>query len=136
MSLETRFDGLYKFFLNKTPHDWKWVKAVAMHESNENPWAIGDGGKAVGLLQQHQDWQDTYHPQDSRPSNLVAWFETDKRWHPAYQIACFATLWYHPLHAKLDERTKVLTYHWGHISTADTDGYYADVMRQFQLIPE
>jgi hypothetical protein len=136
VTLEWRFDRLYKFYMHKAPGDWRWVKAVAMHESGENPWAVGDSGLAVGLLQQHEDFQDTYHPQDARPAKEVAWMETDKRWHPAYQAACFATFWYHPHHIKLDERTRVISYHVGHISTLDEDGYYGAVMKEFALIPE
>ncbi len=46
-----RFDEIYQRWGAVRNLDWKLIKAVAKHESNENSNAIGDNGKAIGLMQ-------------------------------------------------------------------------------------
>lgn len=45
------FDDIYKKYSAYFGIDWKLIKAVALQESNENSEAVGDGGKAIGLMQ-------------------------------------------------------------------------------------
>jgi soluble lytic murein transglycosylase-like protein len=45
------FDDLYKKWADLRGLDWKLLKAIAMTESNENPNAIGDDGRSLGLMQ-------------------------------------------------------------------------------------
>lgn len=45
------FDDLYKRYAAYFGIDWKVVKAVVLQESNENSEAVGDNGKAIGLMQ-------------------------------------------------------------------------------------
>lgn len=94
--------------------DWMWALALIEHESSGNPWAVGDGGKAVGILQQHLDFQETYYPQHYDP----VWTDTDKRWHPAFQLACLAEFWKQNAALPIDQ--KLAKYHQGHV-TADPD---------------
>lgn len=55
-AIKSEFDSLYHHFGGD---DWKWFAAIAMHESGENPFAIGDDGLAWGLFQMHPDfWRD------------------------------------------------------------------------------
>jgi len=50
----THFDGWYRWVLDD---DWQWLKAIAIHESQEDPnTPDGDGGLAVGILQEHPDF--------------------------------------------------------------------------------
>ncbi len=46
-----RFDEIYQKWGAARNLDWKLIKAVAKRESNENPNAVGDNGKAIGLMQ-------------------------------------------------------------------------------------
>lgn len=63
---------------------WKVVRALAMTESNENSTAVGDGGQAFGILQQH-------------PAFFVNWYTpttTSDQWVTAQIIAAAAFLDY------------------------------------------
>jgi hypothetical protein len=40
----------------------KWAKALALTESNDNPHAWGDNGKACGRWQMHPDFVDGWLP--------------------------------------------------------------------------
>jgi soluble lytic murein transglycosylase-like protein len=44
--------------------DAKLGAAVVQHESNGNPFAIGDGGRAVGLMQMHLEAAQDLHMSD------------------------------------------------------------------------
>ena len=45
------FDDIYQKYASYFGIDWKLVKAVVLQESNENSEAVGDNGKAIGLMQ-------------------------------------------------------------------------------------
>lgn len=45
------WDDIYKKWADVRGLDWRLLKAVAMHESDENPNAIGDNGASIGLMQ-------------------------------------------------------------------------------------
>jgi len=45
------FDEIYQSWASYYGIDWHLVKAVVLQESNENPDAVGDSGKAIGLMQ-------------------------------------------------------------------------------------
>lgn len=45
------FDDLYKKYSEYFGIDWRLIKAVVLQESNENSEAVGDNGKAIGLMQ-------------------------------------------------------------------------------------
>lgn len=82
------FDEMYRHVLGSW---WKWAKAVATVESGENPNAVGDGGAAVGLMQQHSDF-------------FIDWrrFSTCNRIYPLCQVEAFARFWNHYAGAKVD----------------------------------
>ncbi len=45
------YDDLYKKWAELRGLDWKLLRAVAQTESTENPNAIGDDGRSLGLMQ-------------------------------------------------------------------------------------
>ena len=45
------FDDIYKKYSAYFGIDWKLIKAVVLQESNENSEAVGDNGRAIGLMQ-------------------------------------------------------------------------------------
>ena len=45
------FDDIYKKYADYFGIDWKLVKAVVLQESHENSEAVGDNGRAIGLMQ-------------------------------------------------------------------------------------
>jgi hypothetical protein len=45
------FDDLYQKYAAYFGIDWRLIKAVVLQESNENSEAVGDNGRAVGLMQ-------------------------------------------------------------------------------------
>lgn len=73
------FDEMYRHVAGDA---WKWAKAVAIVESGENPAAVGDGGAAVGLMQQHADF-------------FADWRQspTCRREYPICQVAAFINFW-------------------------------------------
>lgn len=51
------FDDIYRKYADYFGIDWRLIKAVVLQESNENPAAVGDSGKAIGLMQLwHYHW--------------------------------------------------------------------------------
>jgi len=47
----TSFDDIYKKYADYFGIDWRLVKAVVLQESHENSEAVGDNGRAIGLMQ-------------------------------------------------------------------------------------
>jgi len=110
------FDSLYKCFGGE---DWELFRAIALQESRENPWAIGDGGDAVGLFQQHASfWVDF--------GSTVA----EDRWHPAAQLRALRNFWHTYSNETLEER--LLRYHYRGKSNAPIDGDPDDYVAKVQ----
>lgn len=111
--------------------------ALAIHESDSDPPdvnAMSPGGLGVGILQQSARWQSDYTPSIlAIPSLLYDHaMRTDNRWHPAYQIACYATFCKKHADMKMDERFRL--YHYGHPTMHDPDDYVEHVMRRFAAL--
>lgn len=114
------------------------AKAVALAESNEDPLAISPAGLGIGIMQQGRDWQLTYPPTDpaatwfsyfSGTSNAATLYQhaiSGGPWHPAYQLACYAT--FCAKNKSLDMPGRLRLYHYGHEQGADDDGYVKNVM--------
>lgn len=45
------YDEIYQKWAAIREIDWKLIKAISMVESSENPNAIGDDGRSIGLMQ-------------------------------------------------------------------------------------
>jgi hypothetical protein len=118
-----KFRSLAEHYLGP---DWLWGLALAEHESGGNPWAVGDGGLAAGVVQQHPDFQETYFP--TMEDHL--WPLTDQRWHPAFQFACLATFWKKNAVLPVDQRLE--KYNLGHVGP-DPD-YVAAVHHAYDQI--
>ena len=107
-------------------------KAVALAESVEDPYALSPGGLGCGLMQQSAKWQETFPPLMEALANSFLFqhaMATDHRWHPAYQLACYATFCYKG--RLLDLATRLRLYHYGHEQPEDPDDYVARVMREW-----
>lgn len=55
--------------------DEYWLAALALQESGGNPNAVGDGGRAVGLMQFHRPaWSDVWgRPPEDLPLRTDSW---------------------------------------------------------------
>jgi hypothetical protein len=113
----------------------KEAKAVAMAESSEDPFAISPGGMGVGIMQQSQGWQTDYMP---TPMGIGSGFlygaamSTDRRWHPSFQLACYAMFAFK--HRDLSKEARWRLYHYGHLMDSDPDGYVAHVMDSWRTL--
>jgi hypothetical protein len=132
---------LYELFCGAFARE---AKAVALAESNEDPLAISPGGLSVGIMQQGADWQTTYPPSDP---GVASWFHplttshgtllyqhamAGGPWHPAFQLACYAT--FANKHSALDRLARLRLYHYGHEQDADPDGYAEHVMTFYGVL--
>ena len=106
------------------------AKAVAWAESLEDPFAISPGGLSMGLMQQSGDWQETYPPSmDILSGHLYNWAISSGRWHPAYQLACYATFCRQARLLEMAARLRL--YHYGHTQADDPDEYVRKVMNEW-----
>jgi hypothetical protein len=140
--MTNRFDGLYKHALGA---EWKWAKAVAIVESGENEWALGDGGRARGLFQM---WDLFFTDYAAGPAGADAsmWW-----WMPPVQVAIFANFWSRePVVAYLEgprATPKLLVFHYGltaardliegfvqHGEPLDPDGYVQKVLSEYRKL--
>jgi hypothetical protein len=99
----------------------RWAEAVIIRESDGNPDALGDNGRAIGIMQQHAEFQHDYHPVDCAASGKVEPEARGIDWLPAFQIGCFAFFWRANLN--LTAKGRVIKYHLGHVDDTDPDGY-------------
>lgn len=115
----------------------KEAKALALAESNEDPFAISPEGLGCGLMQQSAAWQADYMP---TPQGLGSGFlyghamSTDRRWHPAFQLACYAMFAYK--HRDLSKEARWRLYHYGHLMDTDPDNYVAHVMESWNTLED
>ena len=125
MSLSQR---LYDLFLGTYVREGK---AVALAESEEDIYAISPSGLGVGIMQQSAAWQVTFPPSMPPLDGLLYGhaMATDRRWHPAFQLACYATFCYR--HRTLDRLSRLRLYHYGHEQAEDPDGYVARVEQYY-----
>ena len=112
------------------------AKAVALAESLEDVVAISPGGLGCGILQQSAEWQATYPP--TMPPLTSRLFghamSTDRRWHPAFQLACYASFCLKAHLLAFDARLRL--YHYGHLTADDPDNYVSRVMREWGQLAE
>ena len=115
------------------------AKAVALAESEETLLAISPGALGIGILQQSSAWQADYPPSHQSMLSIIrhpftastvdllyAHAMAGGPWHPAYQLACYATFCHR--NAALDRLARLRLYHFGHEQAADPDGYAQRVM--------
>ena len=106
------------------------AKAVALAESIEDPFALSPGGLSMGLMQQSEAWQQTYPPDSSViNARLFHWAVSAGYWHPAYQLACYATFCSRRHLLAMDARLRL--YHYGHEQSDDPDNYVSRVLREW-----
>ena len=99
--------------------DWVlWAEAIIAVESRGNPYAVGDGSLALGVMQQHPDFQETYHPSGLGGSTWL-------RANTEYQIECLIDFWVR--HVGCDIRGRMLIYHYGHLELEDPDNYWKKI---------
>jgi hypothetical protein len=106
------------------------AKAIALAESQADPLAISPEGLGAGIMQQSAAWQKDYAPlMGVVGSRLYEWAIAGGPWHPAFQLACYATfVW---KHKTLDRLARLRLFHYGHEQDADPDGYAERVMQFF-----
>jgi hypothetical protein len=125
-------DRLYLLYLRAFARECKacflW-ESEALDLHGENVYAISPAGLGVGVGQQSLAWQNEYMPTSKGvPSEtmLADALRTDRRWHPVFQIACYAEFCARSLSLDMESRWRL--YHYGHIQPTDPDGYVRDVM--------
>jgi hypothetical protein len=123
VNMSVQFNSLYKFYAGT---DWRWFKAIAIVESGENPYAIGDSGLAAGLFQMHPDWWQDY-----------GLCPPDWRWVPAVAMRALRRFWDHSSKVTVPDRVKIFHYgfhKWQELAGADPDLYLARVKAAMETI--
>ena len=116
---------------NYYAHVWPlnlWLpKAIALYESAENPLAVGDEGKAIGLFQLHWDFIVTWAAGPSIGRATDPGMIAIGHWSPgtwALAVRNFLTHYY-DLRLKIEPALRI--YHYGHDESNDPDLYVAGV---------
>jgi hypothetical protein len=107
-----------------------WLpKAIAIHESSEDPFAIGDVGDAVGLFQMHWSFLETWALDGCKADTFPAWRRYEIHHSPGIWRLALGNFLSHQRGVGASISTAVNIFHYGHFEPTDPAGYVQAVQK-------